>query len=206
MKRMNYPKAQMGGSYANTKKVAGRGINYDKKEETKADSKTKVTKAPAKGSDITKYTKNVYNDVIKRNNSEASIIGSDKTKVFGPYLGPSGENYRIRAVERAKDNTNNKPIPEKSPVKKAASKKSPVKRVASEAVPADRRDISRMKATKATPTKGVTPIKGVDATSRNRVFTDKEKKIMSVMAKGKKKNGTMKASAQRKIQRIRKSK
>lgn len=37
-----------------------------------------------------------------------------------------------------------------------------------------------------------------------RTYTDKEKQISSLLATGKKKDGTMKASAQRKIQRIRK--
>lgn len=38
----------------------------------------------------------------------------------------------------------------------------------------------------------------------SRTYTDKEKQINAILATGKKKNGTMKASAQRKIQRIRK--
>jgi hypothetical protein len=38
----------------------------------------------------------------------------------------------------------------------------------------------------------------------SRTYTDKEKQISSLLATGKKKDGTMKASAQRKIQRIRK--
>lgn len=37
----------------------------------------------------------------------------------------------------------------------------------------------------------------------SRTYTDKEKQINAILATGKKKNGTMKASAQRKIQRIR---
>lgn len=38
----------------------------------------------------------------------------------------------------------------------------------------------------------------------SRTYTDKEKQINAILMTGKKKNGTMKASAQRKIQRIRK--
>lgn len=86
----------------------------------------------------------------------------------------------------------------KAAAKPTVRRKPAVKRVAAESVAAPKRDAPSMM--------NLTPTKGVDATSRNRVFTDKEKKMMAVMAKGKKKNGTMKASAQRKIQRIRKSK
>lgn len=48
----------------------------------------------------------------------------------------------------------------------------------------------------------VAPSKGVDASKK--VYSEKDKKIAAIMAKGKKKNGTMKASAQRKIAKARK--
>ena len=52
---------------------------------------------------------------------------------------------------------------------------------------------------------GKAKVKGVDATKK-KSYSEKDVKIAAAMQKGKKKDGTMKASAQRKIARIRKSK
>lgn len=49
-------------------------------------------------------------------------------------------------------------------------------------------------------------VPGIGNRPEGRKFSDKEIKIMQVMKKGTKKNGTMKASAQRKISKIRRSK
>jgi hypothetical protein len=180
MNKSNYPKAKDGAKTAIELQKEKRDALYAKERARRAKNEESNRRARMTPTERAKLEKS------ERNKPDNAV---------GVGVGPIGKYMKTDPLKLRKEQA------------KPAPKKSPVKRVASEAVPADRRNaISMMKATKATPTKGVTPIKGVDATSRNRVFTDKEKKIMSVLEKGKKKNGTMKASAQRKIQRIRKSK
>lgn len=71
--------------------------------------------------------------------------------------------------------------------------------------------VEKVSRPKLSPSKGPIGVAGISkaapkapSIAPSRTYTDKEKQISSLLATGKKKDGTMKASAQRKIQRIRK--
>lgn len=129
--------------------------------------KSNVTKAPAKGSDVTKYMKK--EDPIKKNVQRNTQIKS------------ANEYYDKLAGNKKKT----------TPVKKAIDRSSvaaPIKSSVNRTVPSGM-------------SKPSSP--GVSAKPKARKYSNKETKIMEIMNKGKKANGTMKASAQRKIARLR---
>jgi hypothetical protein len=176
MNKSNYPKVKDGAKTAIELQKEKRDALYAKEKARRAKNEESNKRARMTLSERTKLEKS------ERNKPENAIgVGAGP---IGKYI--KGDPLKLREKKQA-----SKPV-------KTGPKKPIVNRVAAQAITAPKRDAPSMMK--------VTPSKGVDATSRNRVFTDKEKKIMSVLEKGKKKNGTMKASAQRKIQRIRKSK
>jgi hypothetical protein len=91
-----------------------------------------------------------------------------------------GESFKVSAPKEEK--------------KKAPAKKKIV-RTESKAVDVPKREMPSLKTIK-------TPTKGIDKGPEKRKFTDAQIKIMEVMKKGKKDDGTMKESAQRKIKSI----
>jgi hypothetical protein len=179
MNKSNYPKAKDGAKTAVELYKEKRDAQYVEARDRRAKNRARITES----------NKRARMSLTERAELEKSERNKPDNAV-GVGVGPIGKYMRTDPLKLRKEKV--------SEPRKSAPKNPTVKRVAAQAITAPKRDTpSMMKAT---------PNKGVDATSRNRVFTDKEKKIMSVMDKGKKKNGTMKASAQRKIQRIRKSK
>ena len=141
-------------------------------------TKTQYTKLPAKGSDIRKY----MNTNAERFKSSTSTKSEKKSDGYSDYMKTvQGESFKVSAPKEEK--------------KKAPAKKKIV-RTESKAIDVPKRE-KPSSSIKAPATKGIQ--KGPE----KRKFTDAQIKIMEVMKKGKKDDGTMKESAQRKIQAIR---
>lgn len=154
-----------------------------------------------------------YSGRIKTRSNDLNPIG--KASWNPEYLGPSGKDYAEDALLEKGS------APKQGPIKKAGSsssapkptgggsgtsgskrgggaKRKPV-RTASVAVAGPKREMPSSTISKPSTS-------GIQKGPEKRKFSDKEIKMMEIMQKGKKKNGTLKASAQRKIQKIRKSK
>lgn len=202
-------KAQMGGSYAQRRayKSAGAGKpSPSSSPSPEKNSKTRTTKAPAEGSDISKYTRNNKSDLIKIASQRSSVINAPGVKYTSFYAGPVYKGKTSvkpnAAQQKSADEYYTKLAsgPKKTTAPKASSeaKRKPVRTAAVEF--SAKRDITKQGA----PSKPSVP--GIQKGPEKRKFSDKEIKMMEIMQKGKKKDGTMKTSAQRKIQKIRKSK
>lgn len=195
MKKKAIPTAQMGRSYINRRGFKSASAEAPKKEE--ASSKTRTTKAPATGSDITKYTSNDKSDAIKAASERSSIIPAPGVKYTSVVPGPAYRS-RVNAQQKSADEYYKKlaqgsyqaPKSDKSESKKV------VKREKDEGIKVPERKKPELKV--AAP---------LDKTLRTgpekRKFSKGEIKIMEIMQKGKKKDGTMKEGAQRKIQAVR---
>lgn len=202
MKKKAIPTAQMGRSNIQRRAYKSAGAEAPKKEE--ASSKTRTTKAPATGSDITKYTSNDKSDAIKRAAERSSIIPAPGVKYTSVIPGPvyrtsnksksdgyedymktvRGESFKISAPKEEKKQT-----PAKKKIVRTKSEPLATK-------DSRKSEISSLKTIKA-------PTKGIQKGPEKRKFTNSQVKIMEVMKKGEKANGTMKESAQRKIASIR---
>ena len=127
------------------------------------------------------------------------------TAPIKPTSKPSGYESYMNTVKGESFKAN-------SPKKPAAAPKSPSiaqKRAAFQAANAP--VVSNVSKPRLAPTKGPIGVAGLSKAAPKainvapkRTYSEKEQKISAILATGKKKNGTMKASAQRKIQRIRK--
>lgn len=147
----------------------------------------KIRKKPQTPSNVKKTTKTGGLDKYMKDNLEQKFIKNSREKEPAKEFSKEMDGLRSYNTELRKI------YPKKSAPttaqKRAAAKKAVVP-TAKKSVP-----VSSVKAPTA---KGVTVGK--------RTYTDKEKQINALLMTGKKKNGTMKASAQRKIQKIRTSK
>lgn len=201
-------KAQMGGSYAQRRayKSAGAGKPSPSfSPSPEKNSKTRTTKAPAEGSDISKYTRNNKSDLIKMASERSSVINAPGVKYTSVVAGPVYKGKTPvkpnAAQQKSADEYYRKLAsgPKKTTAPKAAtsseSKRKPV-RTAAVAVTA-KRDITKQGA----PSKPSVP--GIQKGPVKRKYSDSQIKIMKIMQKGKQADGTMSESAQRKIQAVR---
>jgi hypothetical protein len=132
----------------------------------------------------------------------------------------AGENYQQTGIKKAIRETSNytrtdllakaRAEESRSAVKAAPKAPSIAQKRASFAA-ANAPVVEKVSRPKLSPSKGPIGVAGISkaapkapSIAPSRTYTDKEKQISSLLATGKKKDGTMKASAQRKIQRIRK--
>ncbi len=139
-----------------------------------AQSSSSPEKTPSEGIGIKKY----MNTNPERFKSSSSTKPEKKSDGYADYMKTvQGESFKISA-----------PKEEKAPAKKK------IVRTESKAIDVPKREKPSL-SIKA-------PVKGIDKGPEKRKFTDAEIKIMGIMKKGKKDDGTMKESAQRKIQAI----
>jgi hypothetical protein len=155
---------------------------------TYSGTRTQYTKLPATGSDIRKY---MYK------------------KPTAPLKGPLTESTASKstpAKTTAKTNTKAESPKTSGGVKKStAPAKKKIVRTKSEPIPGEKA-IAAAKEQRKNYISSVNvkaPTKGIDKGPEKRKFTDAQIKIMEVMKKGQKADGTMKEGAQRKIQAIR---
>jgi hypothetical protein len=133
-----------------------------------------------------------------RYNKDGQVIGSGNV---GSRTDSAGMQYFGKQVASAM----NAP----KPVAKASAPKGPSiaqKRAAAASAPV----VEKVSKPKLSPSKGPIGVAGLSKAAPkamnvtpSRTYTDKEKQINALLMTGKKKDGTMKASAQRKIQKIR---
>ena len=164
--------------------------------------KTKVT-ALGKGpvSPQTDYTKD--------NPRQAAIKGGQKYGL--PYEGRAYKSGAEPAEYAKKKGSYKKPVTKKATPPASSEKKSEESTASKREAMKPIKGISNTGGalTRTLPSDSVDAVKkpsvkGVDTSKKT--YSAKDQKIAAAMQKGKKKDGTMKASAQRKIQRIRKSK
>jgi hypothetical protein len=116
----------------------------------------------------------------------APVQSKPKSDGYSDYMKTvQGESFKVSPPKEEK-----KQAPAKKKI--ARTKSEPV----AAAKDARKNEMPSLKTIKA-------PTKGIDKEPEKRKFTDAQIKIMEVMNKGKKDDGTMKESAQRKIQSIR---
>jgi hypothetical protein len=140
-----------------------------------APSSSSAAKTPSEGIGIKKY----MNTDPERFKSSNFSKPEKKSDGYADYMKTvQGESFKVSA-----------PKEEKAPAKKK------IVRTESKAIDVPKREKPSLNIK--------TPAKGIDKGPEKRKFTDAEVKIMGIMKKGKKDDGTMKESAQRKIQAIR---
>jgi hypothetical protein len=197
MKKKGIPTAQMGRSYINRRGFKSAGTEAPKKEETS--SKTRTTKAPATGSDITKYTSNDKSDAIKRAAERSSIIPAPGVKYTSVIPGPAyrtSNKSKSDGYEDYMKTVRGESFKVSDATKKSSAPKKSVKREKDEGIKVPERKKPELKV--------AAPLdKTLKGNSEKRKFSKGEIKIMEIMEKGKKKDGTMKEGAQRKIQAVR---
>jgi len=173
-------KAQMGGSYASRRAYKGAGSTPVKKDNTKSSD---AKKSPGFGKDM---------DSKKMSNAKVlNSLNSEKKSTSKKLTDEERQVYLdAEAKYDARKKPQNKTVKTAKP--KTASKRTvnDLPKIVERENPFDRK---------------LSP-KGSVQIPEKRTYTDKEKKIMEIMARGKKKDGTIKTSAQRKIQAIRKKK
>jgi len=139
-----------------------------------AQSSSSPEKTPSEGIGIKKY----MNTNPERFKSSSSTKPEKKSDGYADYMKTvQGESFKISA-----------PKEEKAPAKKK------IVRTESKAIDVPKREKPSL-SIKA-------PVKGIDKGPEKRKFSKADVKIMEIMQKGKKDNGTMKESAQRKIKSI----
>jgi hypothetical protein len=147
-------------------------------------TKTQYTKLPAKGSDIRKYMNTrpaaPLKGPLKESSSSKPTQPKKKSDGYDDYMKTTrGESFKVSDA-----------------TKKSSTPKKSVKRKKDEGIKVPERKMPELKV--AAP---------LDKTLRTgpekRKFSKGEIKIMEIMQKGKKKDGTMKEGAQRKIQAVR---
>ena len=197
MKKKAIPTAQMGRSNIQRRAYKSAGAEAPKKEE--ASSKTRTTKAPATGSDITKYTSNDKSDAIKRAAERSSIIPAPGVKYTSIIPGPAyrtSNKSKSDGYEDYMKTVRGESFRVSDATKKSSTPKKSIKREKDEGIKVPERKKPELKV--------ATPLdKTIKTGPEKRKFSDAEVKIMEIMKKGKKDNGTMKESAQRKIQAVR---
>jgi hypothetical protein len=134
-----------------------------------------------------------------RYNKDGEVIGGNKIFSRTDSAGMQNFGNKVSAAMNAP-----------KPVAKASAPKGPSiaqQRAAAASAPV----VEKVSKPKLSPSKGPIGVAGLSKAAPkamnvtpSRTYTDKEKQINALLMTGKKKNGTMKASAQRKIQRIRK--
>lgn len=166
--------------------------------------KTKVTalgSRPGTVSPETNYTKD--------NPRQAAIKGGQKYGL--PYESRAYKSGAEPADYAKKKDSYKKPVTKKATSPASSEKKSEESTASKREAMKPIKGISNIGGalTRTLPSDSISAVKkpsvkGVDTSKKT--YSAKDQKIAAVMQKGKKKDGTMKASAQRKIQRIRKSK
>lgn len=132
----------------------------------------------------------------------------------------AGENYQQTGIKKAIRETSNYTRTDLLAKDRAEENKSKPVRTAPKAptiaqkraafAAANAPTVDKISKPSLSPTKGLIGVAGLSKVTPkamnvtpSRTYTDKEKQINTILMTGKKKDGTMKASAQRKIQRIR---
>lgn len=153
-------------------------------------TRTQFTKLPAKGSDIRKYMTSrptaPLKGPLKESSSSKPTQPKKKSDGYDDYMKTTrGESFKVSDATK-----------KSSTSKKSSTPKKSIKREKDEGIKVPERKKPEMKV--AAP---------LDKTLRRgpekRKFSDSEIKIMGIMKKGEKADGTMKESAQRKIQAVR---
>lgn len=130
----------------------------------------------------------------------------------------AGENYQQTGIKKAIRETSNYTRTDLLAKARSEESKSVVKTAPKgpsiaqkRAIAASAPVVSKVSKPSLAPAKGPIGVAGLSnaapkgpSIAPSRTYTDKEKQINALLMSGKKKDGTMKASAQRKIQRIRK--
>ena len=148
------------------------------------------------------YKENKKANASKGTGDIMSTMEKNKGKSFGPSTSsskgpvkPGGRSAASVTKQKSNDAYYSK-LANPTGKKTSAPAKAKVVRTATPTITAPKREMPS----------GISKpsVKGVDTSKKT--YSAKDQKIAAAMQKGKKKDGTMKASAQRKIQRIRKSK
>ena len=175
-------KAQMGGSYASRRAYKGAGQSSSKKTSTES-------KPSGLGvAESLKQRKAIDDNKAKLAKSEEArkkMQGSAEQKSYEEAMRKDSEQRMAKRKASVKAKT--------VPVTKSINR--------------TKENVDAVK-TPTRPGLGMPEISkpSIQKQAQGRQYSEKEKQIMAVMEKGRKKDGTMKASAQRKIQRIRKGK
>lgn len=186
--KKNIAIAQMGGSYNSRRAYKGAGSTSVKKDNTKSSD--------------TKKSSGFGKDMDSKKMSNAKVVESLNSQKKTAPKKLSDQERQVYLDAEAKYDTRQK------------SKNKPVRtvqpKVASKTKSVDLPETTSKRTSNDLPktVKRENPF-NAKLSPKGSVqipYTEKEKKIMKVMEKGKKKDGTIKASAQRKIQAIRKKK
>lgn len=181
--KKNMKKAQMGGSYAQRRAYKSAGASKSKT----ASGEKSVTKGVGNINDSMERLKGKSFGPAKSSGSKGPVKSGGKSAASVTQQKSNDAYYSKLAGSSDKKDSASKPAKRKLVRTAAATISAPKREMPSTAVTAPKAS-------------------GIQSRPEGRKYSEKEIKIMEAMKKGKKADGTMKTSAQRKIQRIRRSK